>query len=186
MGLLLEDLLAAARMRSEAFAEEDVDLAALAAEAVEEHRLVAEQRDLRLVLHAAGGPTVYADPVALARAVGNLLSNAVRLAPAGTAVVVGVGSRAGWAWLAVRDEGPGIPLEEQERVFERFRRGSATGTEGGSGLGLAIARQIVEGHEGRIGLESTVPGGSTFVIWLPDRAGASPDRLSEPPAGVPA
>lgn len=184
MGLLLEDLLAAARMRSEAFAEEDVDLAALAGEVVLEHRLVAEQRGLRIDAHVSTGPTVYADPVALGRAIGNLLSNAVRLAPEGSTVTVAVGSRAGWAWLAVRDEGPGIPEDEQARVFERFRRGSAAGSDG-SGLGLAIARQIVEGHEGRVTLTSSVPGGSTFVLWLPDRVGASPGRLAEPPADAP-
>lgn len=184
MGLLLEDLLAAARMRSEAFVEEDVDLARLAEEVVAEHRAMADGRDLRLEVRAASGPTVYADPAALARAVGNLVSNAVRLAPAGSTVRVAVGSRAGWAWLAVEDEGPGIPASEQERVFERFHRGSEPrGT--GSGLGLPIARQIVEGHGGRLTLTSEVPGGSTFLVQLPDRAAVAPDRRGAPPDVAP-
>ena len=111
---------------------------------------------------------------------GNLLSNAVRLAPSGSAITVATGSRGGWAWTAVRDEGPGIPEAERDRVFERFHR-VAGGDRGGSGLGLAIARQIVESHEGRLALFAS-GAGSTFVIWIPDRATVAPDRRRTPPA----
>ncbi|MFD1721951.1 sensor histidine kinase [Amnibacterium endophyticum] len=183
MRRLLEDLLASARIRSAAFEEREADLSAIAAAAVEEHRVLAGQRDLPLDERLPGGPLVFADPVALSRAVGNLLSNAVRLAPAGSTVVIAAGSRGGWAWTAVRDEGPGIPPDERDRVFERFHRVPG-GDRGGSGLGLAIARQIVESHEGRLAL---VPAGagSTFVLWLPDRATVAPDRRGAPPAADP-
>jgi signal transduction histidine kinase len=179
MGRLLEDLLATARRRSGAYDDRDVDLAAVAADAVEEHRLLAQERGLRLRERLAAGPTAYAEPETLGRAVGNLLSNAIRLAPGGSEVTVAVGSRTGWAWIAVRDEGPGIAESEQERVFDRFVRQNGGG--GRTGLGLSIARQIAESHGGRITLTSAPGVGSTFVVWLPDRAVARDVRGTEPP-----
>jgi signal transduction histidine kinase len=194
MHRLLEDLLTAARLRSLAFAESPVDLAGLTHEVGEEYRVLAQDNGLTLEFRLASGPQVYADPEALSRAVGNLLSNAVGLAPAGSTVTVATGNRQGWAWVAIQDEGPGIAPEDQEAVFDRFHRGSqpeAVRRRRGSGLGLAIARQIVESHDGRLVVFSKPGLGSTFVIWLPDRAlrelGAEPDhgRGDQPPEGSP-
>ena len=98
-------------------------------------------------------------------------------------ITVGIGSSQGWSWIAVRDEGPGIPAEDRRRVFDRFHRGSHSD---GSGLGLAIARQIVESHDGHLELSDSAGPGSTFVIWLPERAIAgAPERSTDPPAGDP-
>lgn len=174
MTRLLEDLLATARRRSGAFTDHELDLASLVTDTAEEYRFPAEERSLDLVVRAPTGPVVYAEPESLGRAIGNLMSNAIRLAPSGSTITVAVGSQAGWSWTAVRDAGPGIAESEQQLVFERFRRAS-TGEQSesrrrGSGLGLTIARQIVESHEGRMTLFSAVGVGSTFVIWLPDRA----------------
>jgi signal transduction histidine kinase len=189
MSRLLEDLLATARRRSGAFEDRDVDLAAVAADAVEEYQLLAESRGLRLRRRIAPGPTAYAEPETLGRAVGNLLSNAIRLAPEGSEVTTAVGSRDGWAWIAVRDQGPGIPDAEQERVFDRFVRAGSNhpgnGNGNGTGLGLSIARQIVESHGGRLTLFSEVGVGSTFVVWLPDRAVVRDDRGNDPPVADP-
>ncbi len=187
MTRLLEDLLATARTRSDAFTDRDVDLADLARTSAQEYRALADRRGLTIHERAAGGPIVFADPDALARAVGNLLSNAVRLAPESSTITIGVGSARGWAWITVRDEGPGIDDGAREHVFDRFFRSSQSAPGSGSGLGLAIARQIVESHEGRIRLESRGTSGSTFVIWLPERAvpGARA-RAAEPPLGDPA
>ena len=180
MSRLLDDLLATARKRSAAFVDREVDLAGLTRAVAEEHTLLAAERSLRLDLRLAAGPVVYADPESLDRALSNLLSNAVRLAPVGSTITVGVGSRQGWAWAAVGDEGPGIPETERSRVFERFHRGAAQ--TGGSGLGLAIARQIAESHDGRLVLAERAGPGSTFVLWLPERAvTGAPDRSSTPP-----
>lgn len=150
------------------------------------YRLVAEERSIRLDLRGHDGPTVYGDSESLERALSNLLSNAVRLAPEGSTIMIATGSREGWAWIAVRDEGPGIAAEEQERVFDRFHRGSDPSTRStpGSGLGLAIARQIAESHEGRLVLFSRPGVGSTFVLWLPDRS-LAPDRTAAPPGTDP-
>lgn len=186
MARLLEDLLATARTRSDAFTDRDVDLADLARTSAQEYRALADQRGLRIRERVAGGPVAFADPDALARAVGNLLSNAVRLAPASSTITVGVGSARGWAWVAVRDEGPGIDKDSREHVFDRFFRSDQSAPGSGSGLGLAIARQIVESQEGRIRLESYGSAGSAFVIWLPERAvRGAPPRAEEPPVGDP-
>jgi signal transduction histidine kinase len=182
MSRLLEDLLATARKRSSAFVDREVDLAGLARDVADEFMLLAAERHLRLDLRLFSGPVVYADPSLLDRALSNLLSNAVRLAPRGSVVTVASGSRQGWAWVAVRDQGPGITEEERTRVFDRFHRGP--GEEGrGSGLGLSIARQIVESHEGRLILADRTGPGSTFVVWLPERAiSGAPERTPTPPA----
>ena len=190
MRRLLEDLLAIARSRSEAFTDRQVDLAAAVTAAVREYRLPAEARGLSVVERSHGGPVVVGDPDALQRIMANLLSNAVRLAPAGSTLTVGMGSRDGWAWAAVADEGPGIDEANQERVFDRFYRGNGTSGDDavtdGSGLGLSIARQIAESHEGRLVLVSHGRAGSTFVLWLPDHAmNRSAGRTDSPPEGDP-
>lgn len=190
MRRLLEDLLAIARSRSEAFTDRQVDLAGAVTAAVREYRLPAEARGLSVVERSHGGPVVVGDPDALQRVMANLLSNAVRLAPPGSTLTVGMGSRNGWAWAAVADEGPGIDEANQERVFDRFYRGNGTSGDDavtdGSGLGLSIARQIAESHEGRLVLVSHGPAGSTFVLWLPDHAmNRSAGRTDAPPEGDP-
>lgn len=184
MTRLVEDLLASARRSSPAFVDADVDLAAIAHEAAEEYALLAADRELHLVRRLAPGPTAAGDAQALRRAVDNLLSNAVRLARGGSELVLAVGSRSGWAWIAVRDEGPGIAEEDADRVFDRFfrsgqRQSPATVQSTGqrrAGLGLAIVRQIVESHGGSVALHSAVGVGSTFVLWLPERSLTNTDR----------
>jgi signal transduction histidine kinase len=182
MSRLVEDLLATARRESDALADVDVDLAALAHEAGEEFRPRAFRYEV-----AGGGLTVLGDPDALRRAVGNLLSNAVRLTPQDSTITVAVGRAGSWLWLAVADEGPGVAPDDLPKVFDRFWRGRQPA--GGSrprerrtGLGLAIVRQIVESHGGHVAAFSDLGSGSTFVLWLPaaDRTGDDP-----PPAGNP-
>ncbi|SFD69596.1 sensor histidine kinase [Streptomyces aidingensis] len=184
MTRLIEDLLASARRASPAFVDQDVDLASVAEEVCDEYAQAAKDRGLRLERRLAPGPVVAGDPRALARAVDNLLSNAVRLAPAGSAVTVACGTRRGWCWAAVRDQGPGIAREDHERIFTRFFSGSGGTTAGHSGLGLAIVRQIAEAHDGTVAVHSRPGTGSTFVLWFPDRA-APADRAPRPPAGAP-
>ncbi|MFI2363600.1 sensor histidine kinase [Promicromonospora sp. NPDC019610] len=197
MSRLLEDLLATARLRSEAFTDREVDLAAVAAAAARENRAVAERRDLSIAERTHSGPVAYGDASSLARAVDNLLSNAVRLAPPGSVVTVGVGSHQGWAWIAVADEGPGVPPGSRDRIFDRFYRGEheGDGTDAapgprdhpdGSGLGLAIARQVAESHDGHLLHTGHGARGSTFTIWLPDRTlDRGAHRGDLPPTGDP-
>ena len=119
---------------------------------------------------------VAADPATVRTAVGNLVGNAVRLAPQGSAVEVDWGRIHDWAWIAVRDEGPGLAPEHHSRVFERGWQGRhdrdrADGL-GRSGLGLTIARQMVEAQGGAVTIESDEGVGSTFALWLPLSADA--------------
>ncbi|WP_210586623.1 cell wall metabolism sensor histidine kinase WalK [Streptomyces sp. GESEQ-35] len=169
MTRLVEDLLATARRSAPALADADVDLATAASEACEDFAPLAVERGLTLHRRLATGLTVIGDHDALRRAVGNLLSNAVRLSPPGTLITVAAGRTAGWLWVAVRDEGPGILDDDQSRVFDRFwrARGNGGGRDRHAGLGLAIVRQIVESHGGQIRLHSRVGQGSTFVLWFP-------------------
>jgi signal transduction histidine kinase len=174
-----------------------VDLAAIAGEAAEEYALLAADRELRLVRRLSPGPIAAGDAQALRRAVDNLLSNAVRLARGGSELVLAVGSRNGWAWIAVRDEGPGIADEDTYRVFDRFFRsgqrqppatvplvapssGPST-NQRRAGLGLAIVRQIVESHGGTVALHSELGTGSTFILWLPERSLTNTTRRSPTP-----
>lgn len=183
MTRLVEDLLATARRSAPALADTDVDLAVVADEACEEFAVLAAERGLTFDRRLTRGHTTIGDHDALRRAVGNLLSNAVRLSPAGTRVVVSTGRRHGWLWVSVRDSGPGIEEDDQGRVFDRFwRAGSGgAGRDRHTGLGLAIVRQIVESHGGQVRLDSRKGVGSTFILWLP----AAGETAAGEPAGSP-
>jgi signal transduction histidine kinase len=182
MTRLIEDMLATARRTSAAHADTDVDLAAVAREAGEEAAPLAAARQLTLAYDLEDGLVALGEADALRRAVGNLLDNAARLAPAGSTVRVATGRRDGWLSIAVADQGPGIAPEDQPLVFDRFWRGAGTraGRGAHAGLGLAIVRQIVEGHGGHVRLHSSPGVGSTFVLWLPDR-GRQPGPLPTAP-----
>ena len=104
----------------------------------------------------------------------NLVGNAIKFTDAGE-VRVAAGLKAGRFAVAVTDTGPGIPAEEQLKIFEEFHQvdNSNTKKKGGTGLGLAIAKQIVEMHGGRIWVESSLGKGSTFRMELPVRAASA-------------
>jgi signal transduction histidine kinase len=185
MSRLVEDLLATARRSADALADTDVDLSVVAREAGEDIGSPAAERGLRLRYALADGLVLIGDPDALRRAVGNLLSNAVRLSPQGSAVTVTTGREGGWLWLAVSDEGPGIADDDRTRVFDRFWRGAngrGSSRDRRTGLGLAIVRQIVESHGGQATVFSALGSGSTFVLWLPaaDRSDDAPPPVTRP------
>lgn len=124
-------------------------------------------------LHFAGSPL-------LREVLWNLLSNAVKYSPPGSAieVVVSDGSR---VRFEVRDRGPGVPVQDRERIFQRFERiekGAITGV----GLGLAIARRVAELHRGRVWVEDNPGGGSVFVAEFP-AAPPQPGGADGPPPG---
>ncbi|PZG03969.1 HAMP domain-containing sensor histidine kinase [Nonomuraea aridisoli] len=171
MTRLVEDLLATARRQGTAFADADVDLARVVAEACEEYAAPAAARDLTISRDLSPGLDTTGDSDALRRAVSNLLSNAVRLSPPGGTIRVAAGRDSGWLWAAVRDDGPGIREADQVRVFDRFWRGEASRRDRHTGLGLAIVRQIVESHGGRVAVYSRLGQGATFVLWFPPRDG---------------
>jgi signal transduction histidine kinase len=104
----------------------------------------------------------------------NLVGNAIKFTDAGEVRITAAPANGHFA-LSVSDTGPGIPPQEQERVFEKFHQvdASSTRTKGGTGLGLVIAKQIVEMYGGRIWVESALGQGSTFRMELPVRATAA-------------
>jgi signal transduction histidine kinase len=111
---------------------------------------------------------VEGDERRIRQVVFNLLSNAVKFTPAGGAVGVSAAQVDGEVRVSVSDTGPGIALEDQERIFDEFQQTEA-GVEQreGTGLGLALSKRLVELHGGRIWIESAVSRGSTFVFALP-------------------
>jgi two-component system OmpR family sensor kinase len=109
-------------------------------------------------------PAVHADPLRLRQAIDNLISNARTHAAPG-AVVVGVRTAPGVLVVYVTDRGPGIPVEEQERIFEAGVRLHATRP--GAGLGLSFTRAIAEAHGGSLSLESAPGEETTFALTLP-------------------
>jgi two-component system sensor histidine kinase KdpD len=112
-------------------------------------------------------PEVPADPVQLDQVLTNLLENAAVHSPKGGTIRLHVSPTTGTVRIRISDEGPGIPREEREKVFDAFYRGRESPESAGSGLGLAIARAIVTAHGGRIWIEETMGGGTAIVIDLP-------------------
>jgi two-component system, OmpR family, sensor kinase len=171
MGVLVEDLLALARLDEEREpVRRRVDVAAIARDAVDDARATAPDRELGL--EAEPGAFVLADPHQLRQVLGNLLRNAIVHTPAGTAVEVAVARAGDEVAIEVRDHGPGLPTADAGALFERFWRAEGGRERGkaGSGLGLAIVAGIVEAHGGRVGAEDADGGGARFTVVLPAAA----------------
>jgi len=116
-------------------------------------------------------PDVSVDPVQLDQVLTNLLENAGRHAPKGSEIRVSVLWLHGAVQVRVSDEGPGIPFDERDRVFEAFYRGSSSPETAGSGLGLAIAKAVVVAHGGRIWIEDNPDGGCVVAFEIPGEDG---------------
>lgn len=167
LGRLIDDLLAAGRLegrrlavevtRCDAFTIADAVVAAARAH-------LPEGVSLRLEA-TAGLPPVAADPARLRQVLANLVDNAIKHSPRGGEVEVRLRLTEERLQIAVTDEGPGIPVAEQGRIFERFYRGSDRAS--GMGLGLYLARELVGAMDGRIAVESEPGRGATFTVELP-------------------
>jgi signal transduction histidine kinase len=182
MARLVDDLLALARSEGDG-RRSRVALVEVGADVAEEFAALAAARGVRFEVSGSGAEVV-GDADALRRAVANLVDNAIRVSPPGGLVSIRTGVGPDGVSLVVTDEGPGIPAEEQQRVFERFWRadGSRARSSGGSGLGLAIVRRIVELHDGTVGVESTPGQGARFTIRLPEAAPAPAPQAVVPTA----
>jgi PAS domain S-box-containing protein len=120
------------------------------------------------IVNRDGEVIVNADKDKLGQVVRNLLANAIRFSPAGSEILIGIRREGMLATVSVQDEGPGIPAEELNRVFERFFQASNNIAKGkGTGLGLAICKQIVELHGGSVGVENAATGGAIFSFSIP-------------------
>jgi signal transduction histidine kinase len=175
---LLNDLLdlskiEAGKLRLE-FASSDTRSMAL--EVLAEFEAMVRSRDVVLESHFETPlPQADIDVLRMQQVIRNLVSNAIKFSPAGGRVLLSVtaqeadSEREGPALqFTVRDEGPGIPLDELELVFDKFEQSSRTKSgAGGTGLGLAIAREIVTAHGGRICVRNRQPVGAEFIVTIP-------------------
>ncbi len=155
-------------------------------DAVRAARVVATTRGVAIEASCVRPAPFTGDEDLIRRLITNVLDNAIRFTPAGSAVRVALDRSARRYALSVTDQGPGIPPEAHHRIFERFYRVDAAraqrGTaDGGAGLGLALARWIAQVHDGDITLAASSRLGSTFVVTLPCPVPGDPE--AGPPSG---
>lgn len=176
MARLVDDLLLLARTdQGRALERDPVDLVRLAREAAED--FAAANPDRPLTRDLDDSAIVTGDPVRLRQAIDNLLANVRAHTPPRTPARVSVHRNGRWVELAVGDAGPGIPAENQARIFERFWRGDPArvrGGAGGSGLGLSIVDALVTAHGGTVDVRSEPGQGAEFTIRLPLATPAGP------------
>jgi len=147
----------------------DHDLTRLVEKAVEDMRIMAEEKSQRLTTNLQRGARGSVDEDTLRRALVNVLDNAIKYTPQGGTISVGLKEGQNKIIIEVIDTGPGIAAEHREKIFDRFYRVEKDRSReiGGAGLGLAIAKWAVEANGGRIELDSWENHGSTFRIVLP-------------------
>ena len=167
---LVEDLLTLAELERPdvALRRERMDLRALAEAQVAQFRDAAQRGGLTLELQPGGEVWADVDRVQIEQAMANLLSNAIKYTERG-GVTVAAGASSGEAWFEVRDTGPGIPPEDQPRIFERFYRvdKARSREKGGTGLGLSIVKHVLQLHGGEVSVRSRVGEGSVFRFRIP-------------------
>jgi two-component system, OmpR family, sensor kinase len=171
MGLLVDDLLLLARLDAQRPLESHrVDLLTLASDAVHDARAIAPRRNITLDLFDGPGiPEVLGDEARLRQVLGNLVTNALQHTPDTADITVRVGTDGADVILEVVDQGPGLSLQDAQRIFERFYRtdSSRARISGGTGLGLSIVDSLVHAHGGSVSV-STAPGqGCRFSVSLP-------------------
>jgi signal transduction histidine kinase len=181
---LLDDFLDVRRIEEGRFerAKELVDMAMLLEEEAQLYRQQSPKHEVAIEIDHPP-LAVMGNPDRLRQVIGNLISNAIKYSPQGGVVAVTADRENGSVRVEVRDEGMGIPVSQQSKIFTKFFRGDAAASGiTGTGLGLAVSRDIVESHGGRIGFTSAEGKGTTFFVELPasngvkDRQGHDDDQ----------
>ena len=149
--------------------KEKVDLHTVISSSIDGMRPKAEESKISILNKNGHAPPVLADSIRVKQTLLNLLDNAFKFTPHGGEIIVDAKTTEEEVEISVRDNGPGIFLEEQDKIFERFYQieNAATKRHYGIGLGLSICKDIAEAHGGRIWVESKERGGSNFVFTLP-------------------
>jgi len=166
---LVESLLTLARSDASSLptAPSDVDLVEVTRRAVEPYEALLAARNVSVGFEAPAPVPARADPLWAGRVIANLVDNACKFTPAGGAVTVAVRADGERARVEVRDNGPGVPEPDRERIFERFYRGEAArASTDGFGLGLALGREIARALGGDLQALAS-DGGARFVLTLP-------------------
>jgi two-component system sensor histidine kinase KdpD len=176
---LVENLLSLSRVQAGALS---VHLDAVALDAVVAQAVLSSRSARGQILLDVGDdlPRVHADAGLLERVISNVLSNAAAASPPGGAVRVSATNVDGEVRLSIVDHGPGVPVEEHDRIFEPFQRLHDRSTTAGLGLGLAIARGFTEAMGGRINADETPGGGLTMTITLRTVSPRTADSVSAP------
>lgn len=171
MGMLVEDLLELARLDAQRPLERrQVDLLALASDAVHDARAMAPARTITLEpVNGPGVPEVIGDAARLRQVLGNLVANALQHTPETASITVRVGTHDESAVIEVIDDGPGMSRQHAQRVFERFYRtdSSRARVSGGTGLGLSIVESLVYAHGGTVTVTTAPDQGCHFHVTLP-------------------
>lgn len=178
---LVDDLLVYARRGMLGRERAPVDISVLVREVAEEFRETAHTEGVEIVAETESDLWADADQPALHQALANLLANAIVASPAGSVIEARAGRHDPWVWMSVEDEGHGIAVEDQDKVFQRFWRGDpARGRDHAhSGLGLTVVRQVAEAHCGEVRVVSKPGEGAAFAIWIPAGAGPTGDHTIE-------
>jgi predicted ATPase/signal transduction histidine kinase/tRNA A-37 threonylcarbamoyl transferase component Bud32 len=166
---LLDDvlLLSKAQAQKLEFNSSAIDLEKFCRSLVEEIQLGVKTQQTIAFSSPGNSTKVHMDEKLLRHILGNLLSNAVKYSPADSTVRFSLTYEADKAIFQIQDSGIGIPLEDQQQLFEPFHRASNTGKIAGTGLGLAIVKKSVDRHGGEITVESKVGVGTTFTVVIP-------------------
>ena len=170
MNRLIQDLLDVASIEAGRLSLERAGQSApaLVSQALRMFEVEASQRRVHLEASAPPElPPILVDASRILQVLGNLLNNALKFTPDNGRVVVGAEGKGNSVVFFVSDSGPGIPLADQPRVFDRYWHSRRTANKRGTGLGLSIAKGIVEAHGGRIWIESTPGEGATFLFSVP-------------------
>ncbi len=180
---LVDDLLMHARIGEGKLALRlaPVDVRILVDDVVHAHLITARAKGLGLSSSLEGlPPAMLTDPLRLHQIIDNLVGNAVRFTGSGHVGITADMQDPGTLRIHVQDTGPGIPSSEQERVFERFERATASEQDQGAGLGLAITRRVVDLLGGTIGLQSAPGKGTRFTVLIPTTAIDPPQAAALP------
>ena len=163
--------------------KEPVDLCVLAREVVELYEYVAEEKKITIIADlpsleslgnqpADGAVIVPVDRIRMRQVFANLLDNALKYTPEGGKVRVSIRWKTEMAEAVFRDNGIGIPVEEQDKIWARLYRGDKSRSQRGLGLGLSLVKAVVEAHGGQVTVSSEVGMGSEFIVRLPRGEGS--------------
>ena len=172
LGAITREIIELSRLQAEgALAEfSPVTVKTVVMNALEQNRVMAKSRKIKLATGGDLDAVVYGDAESLTVALNNLIANAVHYSPDNSQVGIGAVRRNSFIEIAVTDQGIGMTKDESERVFERFYRTdqARSRSTGGSGLGLSIVKHILSNHGGDIRVWSSPGKGSTFTIRIPE------------------